>query len=108
MKVLDSGAFGEPFSRKAKIGWVDYRDVVEVAAIALTDDRLAYGGFELCAGIADRDDMVAVMREGAGRDIEVTEPTFDAWAKGSRLPFDEWQLSRIGDMCAHYDEAGLP
>jgi uncharacterized protein YbjT (DUF2867 family) len=106
--VVGSGAFGEPFSRKAKIGWVDYRDVVEVAAIALTDDRLADGGFELCAGIADRDDMVADMRAVLGREIEVTEPGFDAWAGGSRLPFDEWQLQRIAEMHAHYDEHGLP
>jgi uncharacterized protein YbjT (DUF2867 family) len=106
--VVGTGAFGEPFSRKAKIAWVDYRDVVEVAAIALTDDRLGYGGFELCARIADRDDIVAVMREVLGREIEVTEPSFDAWAGGSRLPFDEWQLQRIAEMCAHYDEHGLP
>lgn len=106
--VLDSGTFGEPFSRKAKIGLVDYRDVVEVAAIALTDDRLAYGTFELCAGIADRDDIVAVMRTVLGREIEATEPTFDAWSKGSRLPFNAWQLSRFAEMYEHYDEHGLP
>ena len=106
--VVGTGVFGEPFSRKAKIAWVDYRDVVEVATIALTDDRLAYGTFELCARIADRDDIVALMREVLGRDIEVSEPSFDAWAGGSRLPFDEWQLQRIAEMYAHYDEHGLP
>lgn len=106
--IVGTGAFGEPFARTAKIGWVDYRDVVEVAAMALTDDRLAYGGFELCAGIADRADMVTAMRDVLGRQIDVTEPSFDAWAGGSRLPFDEWQLDRMAEMFAHYDEHGLP
>jgi uncharacterized protein YbjT (DUF2867 family) len=106
--VLAAGAFGEPFSRAAKIGWVDYRDVVEVAAIALTDDRLGYGAFELCAGNTDRDDLVAVMREVLGREIKVTEPTFDAWSARSRLPFDEGRLRRMAEMFAHYDEHGLP
>ncbi|HEU5156070.1 MAG TPA: NmrA family NAD(P)-binding protein [Streptosporangiaceae bacterium] len=106
--ILSSGTFGEPFARRVQIGWVDYRDVAEVAAIALTEDRLGYGAFELCAGMADRDDIVALMSEALDREIEATEPGFEAWAEASRLPFDAWQLERMAEMFAYYDEHDLP
>jgi uncharacterized protein YbjT (DUF2867 family) len=43
------GAVAEPWSEETRFSRVDYRDVAEAAAVALTDDRLLYGTFELCA-----------------------------------------------------------
>jgi uncharacterized protein YbjT (DUF2867 family) len=107
--VRERGVFGEPFSKRSKIGWVDYRDVAEVAAIALTEDRLAYGAFELCAGLADREDIAATMSDVLGRPVEAAEPTFEAWATAvGPLPFDAQQLGRIADMCTFYNDHGLP
>lgn len=106
--VLEHGVFAEPFSKAARIGWVDYRDIAEVAAIALTEDRLAYGAFELCAGIADRDEVVAIMSEVLARDVDAAEPSFEAWAGAASLPFDAQQLRHIADMWAYYDKHGLP
>ena len=42
-------AFAEPYSAERRMMRVDYRDVSGVAAIALTEDRLLFGTFELCA-----------------------------------------------------------
>jgi uncharacterized protein YbjT (DUF2867 family) len=107
--VRERGVFGEPFSKTSKIGWVDYRDVAEVAAIALTEDRLAFGAFELCDGIADREDIAATMSDVLGRRVEAAEPSFEAWAEAAGpLPFDAGQLRRMADMCAFYDRHGLP
>ena len=51
-----------PYSVTAKVCWVDYRDVAEVAARALTRDDLAYGTFELSApGLVDRVEMAAII-----------------------------------------------
>jgi uncharacterized protein YbjT (DUF2867 family) len=108
--VRERGEFGEPFSVTAKIGWVDYRDVAEAAAIALTEDGLADGAFELCAGVLDRHDIAATMSDVLGRPVKPTEPTFDDWATtvGPPLPYGAQQLRRVADMCAFYDEHGLP
>lgn len=47
--IVETGVLAEAFSVTARVARVDYRDVAEVAAEALTDDRLAGGSFELCA-----------------------------------------------------------
>jgi uncharacterized protein YbjT (DUF2867 family) len=41
--------FAEPYSAERPMTRVDYRDAAEVAAVALTEDRLVYGTFQLCA-----------------------------------------------------------
>jgi uncharacterized protein YbjT (DUF2867 family) len=107
--VREHGAFGEPFSKSAPIGWVDYRDVAEVAAIALTGDGLGHAAFELCAALADREDIAATMADVLGRPVEAVEPTFEDWAAAvGPLPYDSEQLRRVADMCAYYDRHGLP
>jgi hypothetical protein len=53
--IVETGVIAEPWSNKTRFSRVDYRDVAEVAAIALTEDRLLYGTFELCSeGWLDR------------------------------------------------------
>lgn len=47
-----------------RITRVDYRDVADMAAIALPEDRLAFGTFELCAeGNLSRRGVAALMGE---------------------------------------------
>ncbi|MER9598957.1 MULTISPECIES: hypothetical protein [unclassified Mesorhizobium] len=78
---------------------MDYRDVAEVAAIALTEDRLAYGTFELCAsGNLNRHDVAALMSDVLGTEIKVG--TIDPSAVGD-LPRD------MQTMFEHYDHHGL-
>ena len=70
-KVKESGIFGEPYSMESRFTRVDYRDVAEVAAIALTEDRLLYGTFELCAeGNLNRHDVAALMSEILGHTVK--------------------------------------
>ncbi|MBB5059351.1 uncharacterized protein YbjT (DUF2867 family) [Granulicella aggregans] len=70
-KMKESGVYGEPWSSETRFTRVDYRDVAEVAAIALTEDRLLYGTFELCAeGNLNRHDLAALMGEVAGKQVK--------------------------------------
>ena len=49
--IVEHDRLTQPYSLSAKMCSVDYRDVAEVAAIAMTGDELSYGTFELqCAG----------------------------------------------------------
>jgi uncharacterized protein YbjT (DUF2867 family) len=110
LAARESGVFGEPFSRRARIGWVDYRDVAEAAAIALTEDRLHHGAFELCAeeGL-DREEIAAVTAGALGRPVTAAEPGFEEWARAvGPLPYDDRQLGWMAEMLAYYDRHGLP
>jgi nucleoside-diphosphate-sugar epimerase len=89
-----------------KVCWVDYRDVAEVAALAMTGDELSYGVFELCApGMVDRVQMAAMISEEIGRRIEAQETPRSQWA--SRLPEGPIREG-LTRMMAHYDEHGFP
>ncbi|MEA1832172.1 NmrA family NAD(P)-binding protein [Methylobacterium durans] len=107
--ILADGAFGEPFSKTARIARVDYRDVAEAAAIAFNTGRLAYGAFDLCAdGSPSREDTVAVMSEVLGRRIVATEPSFDEWVARANLPYDDAQKQILRQVYAHYAAHGSP
>jgi len=97
-KVVSEGVLAEPWSSETRFSLVDYRDVAEVAAIALTEDRLLFGTFELCApGQLDRHDVVALMSDVLGRKIgERRDPgILGDVSQGLRGMFD------------HYDHHGL-
>lgn len=100
-KVKQTGVHGEPWSNETRFSRVDYRDVAEVAAMALIEDRLLYGTFELCAeGALNRYEVAALMSEVLGRPVtakQVDPPSGDGMAKLARM--FEWydQHSLLGN-----------
>ncbi len=109
-QVVKTGKFGLPFSQRARVSYVDYRDVAEAAAIALTDPdaRLSYGTFELCApGMVDRPEIAAMMSEALGRPVESAEPSFAEWAQAAGIP-DGPVREGMEKMFADYDKFGFP
>jgi uncharacterized protein YbjT (DUF2867 family) len=106
--VLKQGRFSLPYSKQMKASYVDYRDVAEVAALALTEDKLDYGTFELCApGMVNRLELVAMMSEAIEHPIEAGEPTFDEWAQATHIP-DGPTREGMRKMYANYDQHGFP
>jgi len=97
--IVKSGVVAEPWSNDTRFSRVDFRDVAEVAAIALTEDRLLYGTFELCAeGWLDRHDVAALIGDVLARPItprRIDPDTLPAPAQAMRPMFD------------HYDRVGL-
>ena len=78
-RVVQGGVLAEPWSDATRFSRVDYRDVAEVAALALTTDILLYGTFELCAGSAlDRREVAALIAEVLDRDIRAERADPDA------------------------------
>lgn len=99
--VEKTGAFAQPWSAETRFAWVDYRDVAEAAALALTGDRLLYGTFELCAeGSLNRHDLAALMGEALGREVKAT--------RADPPPGDGPQAAGLAAMFAWYDHHGLP
>ncbi|MCC5636615.1 NmrA family NAD(P)-binding protein [Nostoc sp. CHAB 5844] len=106
--VLEQSRFSLPYSKHALACYVDYRDVAEVAALALTGDKLGYGTFELCApGMVNRVELVAIMSEVIGRTIEAGEPPFDEWAQVAHIPEGSTREG-LRKIYADYDQYGFP
>lgn len=107
-EVVEKGSFTLPYSAKVKASYVDYRDVAEAAAIALSTDRLDYGTFELCApGMLSRVELTAIMSEVLGRRIEARNVSFDEWAATARIPEGPTR-DGLRVMYEDYDQHGFP
>ncbi|MGE8637110.1 MAG: NmrA/HSCARG family protein [Achromobacter sp.] len=105
--IRDHSNFGEPFPKDTRIARVDYRDVAEIAAIALTEDRLAFATLELCAGMYSRMDIVATLSEALGYPVAALQPSFSEWAANARLPYSDQQLLLLSKVFDHYQAYGL-
>ena len=98
-KMKETGVYGEPWSTETRFSRVDYRDVAEVAAIALTEDRLLYGTFELCAeGNLNRHDLAALMSQVVGKQVKPVKVEIPAQAN---MP------PKLTRMFAWYDKHAL-
>jgi uncharacterized protein YbjT (DUF2867 family) len=97
--VARTGVLAEPWSTETRFSRVDYRDVADVAAIALTESRLLYGTFELCAdGWLNRHEVAALASEALRRPVRAER--IDPSTLGDRV-------ASMRPMFKHYDHIGL-
>ena len=107
-QIVQGGRFSLPYSINAMVCYVDYRDVAEAAALALTTDRLAYGTFELCApGMVNRIEIAAMMSQALGRTIVAAETPFEEWAQQAKIPAGP-VFEGLKRMYEDYDRYGFP
>ncbi len=107
-EVTKQGSFSLPYSNHKKASYVDYRDVAEAAAIALTSSALDYGTFELCArGMVDRVELTGIMSDVLGRPIEPKQIPFDEWVEMAKVPDGPFREG-MERMYADYDHFGFP
>ena len=107
-QVARSGVFAEPYSAEKPVSRVDYRDVAEVAAIGLTEDRLLYGTFELAAeGHPDRHGVAAIMGKALGREVKAETVPFEGWADKAGLPAEGPVRPGLKAMYDWYDAHGF-
>lgn len=105
-RVTEHDQLAQPYSPWSKMCWVDYRDVAEVAALAMVGDQLSYGTFELCApGMLDTREAAAIASEIVGRPIAAVQIPLDRFA--SQFPEGPNRTSMV-HMMRHYDRIGLP
>jgi len=102
-----SGEIIMPYSKDSKMAYVDFRDVAEVAALAMTDKRLSNGTFELSSpGLFSRVDLAALMSEKFGKTITAKDLPVDEWAKQVKIPPGELRDGLIA-MNKEYDKHGF-
>jgi len=98
-QVMQSRVLAEPWSTKTRFSRVDYRDVAEVAAMALTDDRLVGGTYELCAeGVHDSEAVAELLTKILGQPIRAERIDPVRAARGH---------APMRAMFEHYDRIGL-
>ncbi|WP_394840752.1 NmrA family NAD(P)-binding protein [Pendulispora brunnea] len=106
-EVVEHGRLPMPYAVTAKFCWVDYRDVAEVAARAMTSNELGYGTFELCApGMSDGLQLAGMISEELGRLVEAQQIPRESFA-ASQMPAGPMREG-LTRMLAHYDQYGLP
>ncbi len=102
-----TGKITMPYSKLAKMCYVDYRDVAEVAAIAMTGNELSNGTFELCSpGMFNRLDIAELMGKALGKTIEANETTPEDWVKNVQMP-DGPLKEGLFKMNQHYNQYGF-
>lgn len=107
-KVLETGEYVEPWAQDKKSGYVDYRDVAEVAAKALTEDGLEYGIFDLASkDVISRDDIVAMMSDILGRPITTRTQPIDEW-NAENMPPDPVLRDAFAGIDRFYSRYGFP
>ncbi len=96
-----------PYSTKSQMTYVDYRDVAETAAIAMTGSRLDNSTFELAApGMVNTTTIAALFASELGRPVEAARSGFEAWASRAGIP--EGPLRNgLARMSADYDAHGF-
>jgi uncharacterized protein YbjT (DUF2867 family) len=106
--VLKTGVLAEPWSIETRFSRIDYRDVAEVAAIALTENRLNFGTFELCAeGHLNRTDVAKLMSEVVGRAITAVQSDVPKSKDSAKCANEDPQKTAIQKMFRWYDSHGL-
>lgn len=102
--VVKTGVLAEPWSTQTRFSRVDYRDVAEAAAIALTEDRLLYGTFELASEIPrNRVEVAQIISDVLGREIRAEVLTPQPPKGGAPDP----QQAAMKPMLQWYDTHGL-
>ncbi|SEH77084.1 Uncharacterized conserved protein YbjT, contains NAD(P)-binding and DUF2867 domains [Mycolicibacterium rutilum] len=98
-RIRDTGVLAEPWANETRFSRVDYRDVAEAVALALTGDRLIGGTYELAShGHLDRYDVAELIGRVVGRPVRPQR--VDPDELGGISP-------AMAAMFRHYDHAGL-
>ena len=94
-----------PYSKSAKMSYVDYRDIADVVAITFTDNKLDNGTFELSSsGMYNRIELAEIISKSIGDKVEAKEIGFEDFSNGMSDGFTKIGLKA---MFEHYDQCGF-
>jgi len=103
----DSGKITGAYSKYSKMSYVDYHDVAEAAALAMTSPALSYGTFELCSpGMYNRVDLASIISEAIGKKVVAEFIPTQQWAQNVKMPAGEMRDGII-TMTKEYDRYGF-
>jgi len=108
VRILNEGVLADAFSPEAKMSYVDYRDVAEVAAIAFAEDRLAGGTFELASrGEHTLHELAAEIGEVIGRPLRAERTPLSRYGPADRLLANPYAAVGFTHLREFYDRHGF-
>jgi uncharacterized protein YbjT (DUF2867 family) len=103
----ETGTISQAYSADARMAYVHYREIAELAAEAFVSNRFAYGTFEVAApGMYSRFDLADLMGKALGMTVTAETPAFDDWADGTGIPPGAVREG-LRVMTGHYDQHGF-
>ncbi len=107
-RILRDGVLADAFAPEAKLSYVDYRDVAEVAAIAFAEDRLVGGTFELASrGEHTLHELAAQIGEAIGRTLRAERTPLNQYGPADRLLANPYAAVGFGRLREFYDRHGF-
>lgn len=101
-----TGTIAQPYSAEAKMAYVHYSDVAEVAAAAFVTDRFSYGTFELASpGLYSRNDLAGLMGDALGTPVSADLSSLDDIPSNADMP--PAMRDGLKTMTSHYDQHGF-
>jgi uncharacterized protein YbjT (DUF2867 family) len=107
-RVVDEGVFADAFDPSRPMAYVDYDDVAEVAAIALTQARLVRGTFELAApGEYTGHDLAAHLAAALGRPVQAEQVALEGYGPAAPLMPNAYSREGFERLRDYYDRVGF-
>jgi uncharacterized protein YbjT (DUF2867 family) len=107
-RVVDEGVFADAFDPSRPMAYVDYDDVAEVAAIALTETRLVRGTFELSApGEVTGHDLATHLAAALGRPVRAEQVALEDYGPAGPLMANAYSREGFRRLRDYYDSFGF-
>jgi uncharacterized protein YbjT (DUF2867 family) len=107
-RILSDGVYVDAFRPDRSMAYVDYDDIAETAAIALTENTLVRGTFELSAGEYTGHEVAAQISGVLGRPVRAEQAALDDYepAQGPAManPYAREGFNRLR---RYYDDHGF-
>ena len=108
-RILAEGVLADAFRAEVSMAYVDYRDVAEVAALAVATPDLVGGTFELSApGQPTLHDIADVLGEVLGRPVRAQHVALSDYAPAAGLLTNPYAADGFRRLREHYDRHGFP
>ena len=107
-RLVSDGVLTDSFATDAKMAYVDYLDVAEVAALAFSEDRLVRGSFELAAsGQYTLTELAAALSEVQGRLIRAEQTPWEALPAHRRGLDNAYSAEAFRRLWCYYNDHGF-
>lgn len=107
-RIVHDGVLADAFSADAKMAYVDYLDVAEVAATAFCENALVRGTFELAApGEFTLRHLAASLSKVLGRAVQAATVPLTEYAPAADLMQHPYSADGFGRLRTYYDQFGF-
>jgi len=108
-QILEQGVYPVPYAVQTRLGMVDLEDVVEAAAVVLTQAGHAGATYELAGAEAmTQTELAALLGHKLGRPVRAQAVSREVWEQGARASgLGDYQVRTLLQMFRYYERYGF-